>query len=130
MKNNIKLAREAKCLTQKECADYFNVTLRAWQTYEQGISEPKNELLCKIADMFNVSTDYLLGRSEKQNDPFAVYDLTNDERSFFNNFLEQDHFKRQAIIQTLKVICDKITIKVTDDDGKEAEAVIYMFDKD
>ena len=64
MKNNIKSLREEKGLTQKDCADKFDVTLRAWQTYEQGVSEPKYELLCKIADMFNVSLDYLLGRTE------------------------------------------------------------------
>ena len=63
MKNNIKLLREKNGLTQKDCADRFNVTLRAWQTYEQGVSEPKYELLCKIADMFDVSLDYLLGRT-------------------------------------------------------------------
>ncbi len=54
MKNNIKVLREQKNLTQQECADVFNVKLRAWQTYEQGISEPKFEVLCKIADYFNV----------------------------------------------------------------------------
>ena len=52
MKNNIKAVREIKDMTQKECADSLGVTLRAWQTYEQGVSEPKQELLCKIADMF------------------------------------------------------------------------------
>ena len=62
MKNNIKAAREKQGLTQQECAELFNVKLRAWQTYEQGVSEPKFEVLCKIADKFGVTTDYLLGR--------------------------------------------------------------------
>ena len=64
MKNNIKIVREQKNLTQKDCADIFGVTLRAWQTYEQGVSEPKYEVLCKIADFFNVTLDYLLGREK------------------------------------------------------------------
>lgn len=62
VKNNIKAAREKQGLTQQECAELFNVKLRAWQTYEQGVSEPKFEVLCKIADKFGVTTDYLLGR--------------------------------------------------------------------
>ncbi len=74
MKNNIKNAREKMGLTQKECADELGITLRAWQTYEQGVSEPKNEILCKIADMFNVTLDYLLGREPLPN-PFADLDL-------------------------------------------------------
>ncbi len=65
MKNNFKAAREAQSFTQKECADQLGISLRAWQTYEQGISEPKQELLCRIADMLNVSIDYLLGREQK-----------------------------------------------------------------
>ena len=65
VKNNIKLIREDKGLTQKECAERLGITLRAWQTYEQGVSEPKQELLFKIADMFGVTLDYLLGREQK-----------------------------------------------------------------
>lgn len=64
MKNNIKLAREYKGLTQQECASNLGITLRAWQGYEQGIREPKFEYLCKIADMLDVTTDYLLGREQ------------------------------------------------------------------
>ena len=65
MKNNIKAIRERNNLTQKDCADIFGVTLRAWQTYEQGVSEPKYEMLCKIADYFNTSLDNLLCREKK-----------------------------------------------------------------
>lgn len=77
MKNNFKVAREARGYTQKECADLLGISLRAWQTYEQGISEPKQELLCKIADIFNESIDYLLGRKEK---PSIYYHEGLEER--------------------------------------------------
>jgi len=75
MKSNFKSAREAKGLTQKECADMLGISLRAWQTYEQGVSEPKQDLLCKIADIFNVTLDYLLGREPAPN-PFADLGLS------------------------------------------------------
>jgi hypothetical protein len=77
MKNNIKAAREKQGLTQQKCADLFDVKLRAWQTYEQGVSEPKFEVLCKIADVFGVTTDYLLGR-EPAPDPFAERNLNKE----------------------------------------------------
>lgn len=80
MKNNIKSLREEKGLTQKDCADKFDVTLRAWQTYEQGVSEPKYELLCKIADMFNVSLDYILGRTKvKEMNKLSADALTEEQ---------------------------------------------------
>lgn len=86
MKNNIKTVREQKNMTQKECADAFGVTLRAWQTYEQGISEPKYEMLCRIADFYGVTTDYLLGR-EPAADPLQGLDITVD-RVDNDNFIE------------------------------------------
>lgn len=97
MKNNIKTARENKGLTQQECADIFGVKLRAWQTYEQGVSEPKYELLCKIADTFGVTTDCLLGRESQQN-YFAKENvpMTPDE---FNDKFEQlpDNIKKSVL---------------------------------
>ena len=81
MKNNIKNVRENNNLTQKECAEYFGVTLRAWQTYEQGVSEPKYEMLCKIADRFKVTTDYLLGRTPQTN-PLAEISVNVDDDKF------------------------------------------------
>lgn len=65
--NNIKTLREQHKMTQQDCANIFGVTLRAWQTYEQGVSEPKFSVLFKIADYYNVTLDYLLGRAEQKN---------------------------------------------------------------
>ncbi|MDE5884863.1 MAG: helix-turn-helix domain-containing protein [Oscillospiraceae bacterium] len=79
MKNYIKAARENSGKTQKECSDALNISLRAWQGYEQGIREPKFELLCKIADLFNVTTDYLLGRETKAPEPNPFTDMNLDE---------------------------------------------------
>lgn len=61
----IKLLREATELTQAELAKRVNKgesTVRMW---ELGKSEPDNETLKILADLFNVSADYLLGRDEK-----------------------------------------------------------------
>ena len=91
MKNNIKNVREQRNITQKECADSLGISLRAWQTYEQGVSEPKQELLCKIADMFNVSLDYLLGRDNGE--PSIIDKLTSQfnmtllEKKIVENYL-------------------------------------------
>ena len=55
-----------KQILQKDIAKYLEVTVRTYQYYESGELEPDLEKLVKLADLFNVSTDYLLGRrSEK-----------------------------------------------------------------
>lgn len=105
MKNNIKAVREIKDMTQKECADSLGVTLRAWQTYEQGVSEPKQELLCKIADMFDVTTDYLLGREKKEQTAIeqlaGEFDMSALEREILNGYVSLPKEMRGDLMEFL-----------------------------
>lgn len=48
--------------TAQYMADYLNITTRTYRYYESEGREPNFETLVKIADLFNVSTDWLLGR--------------------------------------------------------------------
>lgn len=106
MKNNIKAAREKQGLTQQECADLFDVKLRAWQTYEQGVSEPKFEVLCKIADVFGVTTDYLLGR-EPAPDPFADLNLNKEsEEDVIDKYMSLPPNIRACLMDVLLQLAD------------------------
>lgn len=106
MKNNIKAAREKQGLTQQECADLFDVKLRAWQTYEQGVSEPKFEVLCKIADVFGVTTDYLLGR-EPTPDPFADLNLNKEsETNVIDKYMSLPPNIRACLMDVLLQLAD------------------------
>lgn len=58
----LKQLRSEKQILQKDIAKYLEVTVRTYQYYESGELEPDLEKLVKLADLFNVSTDYLLGR--------------------------------------------------------------------
>ena len=123
MKNNIKKAREQKGMTQKECAKALNITLRAWQTYEQGVSEPKHEILCKMADMFDVSLDYLLNRAIS-----IPESLTQSEIDFENAIIERykqlpENFRKfflQGVIEAVE--CYKQEQK--NDISNEADAKV------
>ncbi|MEE0516925.1 MAG: helix-turn-helix transcriptional regulator [Anaerovoracaceae bacterium] len=50
--------------TQQNMADSLNMSLRSYQRYEGGQCDPPLTTLVAIADIFNTSTDYLLGRDE------------------------------------------------------------------
>lgn len=63
----IKNLRQNKGLTQAEMAEKIDVARTTYAMYEQGKREPDFEILEKIADYFNVSTDYLLGRTDAKN---------------------------------------------------------------
>ena len=56
----IKKLRLEKKLTQQEVADKIGITRPAYTAYESGKREPDFSMLQVLADLFGVSTDYLL----------------------------------------------------------------------
>lgn len=50
--------------TAKDFADVLNIPYTSYVAYENKGREPKYEMLCKIADLLEVSTDDLLGRED------------------------------------------------------------------
>ncbi len=55
--------RKENGILQKELATYLNVTVATISNYEKGVHSPDYETLVKLADFFDVSTDYLLQRT-------------------------------------------------------------------
>ena len=64
LKDRIRAARIQRKFTQQQMADLLHMALRSYQQYEQGLSSPPWENLVKIADVFNVPTDFLLCRDD------------------------------------------------------------------
>lgn len=62
--SRLKKQRSKSKYTQQNMADMLGLTLNAYQKYEQSERTPSFDCLVKIADIFNVPTDYLLGRDE------------------------------------------------------------------
>lgn len=56
--------RKSKKLTQKELADKFGTNRVNVTKWETGRTEPSLENLVKLADLFEVSLDWLFGRDE------------------------------------------------------------------
>ncbi len=67
--NRIKELRIKKGLFQKDLASELQVAQNTLSYWEKGKFQPDNEMLQKIADFFNVSVDYILGRTDE---PFSV----------------------------------------------------------
>lgn len=51
---------------QKDVADMLGIHVTTYTKYETGASEPNHEMLLKLANIFNVSIDYLLERTDKK----------------------------------------------------------------
>ena len=56
--------RIKKSLTQKAMSEFLKMHERAYQMYEYGTREPNHATTVKLANYFNVSTDYLLGLTD------------------------------------------------------------------
>ena len=61
MKNNLKVCRENKIMTAKEVSEKIGVSKQAIYNMEAGTSNPSVDTLIKLAELYSVSTDYLLG---------------------------------------------------------------------
>lgn len=73
--------RKKKNITQQKLADHLRVSRSAVAMWETGASEPDNKTLDSIANYFDVSVDYLLGRSDSIKDEEGGIDhLLNDDR--------------------------------------------------
>lgn len=64
----LRMLRTEKGLTMQQMAEMLGITTGAWAKYERNEAEPTFDNLVKIANFFNVSTDFLLGRTNVRND--------------------------------------------------------------
>ncbi len=63
-RENLRELRIASGLTQREVAEKLGISQPSYIRYEIGTAEPTLENLGKLADLFDVSVDSLLGRKE------------------------------------------------------------------
>ena len=67
--NRLKELRAAKGETQKQIAGFLGIAERNYRRYEAGDVDPTASNLTLLADYFEVSTDYLLGRTDNPKQP-------------------------------------------------------------
>ena len=84
--------RKKKNLYQKDIANHFGIERTAYGKYENKGIQPPPDMIVKLADFFDVTTDYLLGKSD---DPKHT-DLTQDKN-------ELEKLKRELQIRQIEL---------------------------
>lgn len=108
--------RKDKRLSQKELATIFHLASSTISSYEMGVHSPHVEQLANFADFFNVSTDYLLGRTSSEQPPGILDEILvdnvkiGDAISILKNLPED---RRRAILLILHDIQFSNTIRCT-----------------
>ena len=68
---NIRNLRVDAGMTQQQVAEYLNVKQNTYSQYEIGVLNYQIDVLCRLADLYQVSVDYLLGRTDEKK-PLAL----------------------------------------------------------
>ena len=112
--NRLKSLRESLKLTQKELATKLGITHSAVNRYENNQSEVPNTKLLKYADYFDVSLDYIYGRTDKpQGRPYDFKPEVDDKemRQFidmcFDPSSPMSSKLKDAVLQAMKSEANK-----------------------
>jgi len=63
----LKLIRKERNIRQLDVVNNCEISLRSYKYYEAGEHKPDSDVLIKLADYFDVSIDYLVGRTDDPN---------------------------------------------------------------
>lgn len=103
MVNNIRKLRKSRDLTMKQFGKMMGVSESAISLYENNKAQPDINMMCKMADYFGVSIDFLLGykteeTKEETMDDKLVYDilsLTSEEKMLVQGYVSGIKARRE-----------------------------------
>lgn len=108
---NLQNLRESKDWTKTTVAKKLGIkTVSTYANWEYGIREPDNETLTKLADLYGVSTDYLLGRTDdprpidKDEEEFKQAISDPDLKVWWESLPESDEEELKALREMWKII--------------------------
>lgn len=99
--------RKDRNIKQKDISKVLNVAISTVSNYETGSHEPDLTNLCKLADMLDVSTDYLLGRTNLTISINSLADSVGEDITktdilkMMEDFSEED---REYLVRTIRLL--------------------------
>lgn len=98
--NRIKELRNKKHLLQSDVAKYIGKSERVVGFYEKGERDPNTATLLKLSELFDVSVDYILGKSTLKNS--NTQNLDDIDRIFINGIKSLNYKNRKILNDTLE----------------------------
>jgi len=120
LNERIRYLRTKNNMSSKELSKILNISESSVSLYESGKRTPSLSLIIRIADHFNVSTDYLLGKTNMTKQycaPDSEFDFASQLQSIINTFDESGNillFNGYLMNEQFKKVLKKTLIHVTD----------------
>ncbi len=127
----ITLLREEKGLSQKQAASDLGISQPLLSHYEKGIRECSLDFVVKVADYYNVSCDYLLGRSVLRTESNNQMISLDDDISMYDTYTRSNKishivsFNKKTIFNSLGILFDQVDL--LDNVGLLHECSSYLF---
>ena len=104
MNLRLREVRIMRGLSQSELAEMIHVSREAYTLYELGKRHPSMETLVALSEALNISTDYLLGRTDR---PFPGYEMTFEEQNLVERYRELDSRGRNTVLRLM--LCEQLS---------------------
>jgi len=107
---NLKLLREEKSVSQQKVADAIGSNQQSIHRYENGDYEPDIQTMKLLADYFETSIDYLVGRTElrKKIEPTEKYELNLEEAILIDGFRDFSQEYRKYLITMFNALAETV----------------------
>ena len=109
---NLKKARKLCGYTQTEVSEMTGIPLGTLRRWEQGVNGPDPNAIVKLADLYGVTTDYLLGTrysSHVSSDGILV--SNGEEKNLIDGYRSLDVSNRKLILDLMEALQQKSSPK-------------------
>ena len=109
---NLKTSRKKSGKTQKEVADSLGVGQSTYKNYECGLREPNGDTIVALANLFGVTTDYLLGRQPAETLEDTIkrlakqYQMTDAQTGIVAAYFYMNEENREKLLEIVRAFAD------------------------
>lgn len=116
--NRLKYLRSEKGWTQEQVSQMLNISRANYSHFETGRNEPGTSILKKIANLYDVSVDYLIGNTNTKNSTNNIKEIDIDDFVKENGVLtfEGRHIPQEDLEVLKRLVISRKNEKEIDDD--------------
>ena len=104
----IKQLRLENNMSQRALATKIKSSQKAIDLWEKGVTDPKAEIVIALADAFECSADYLLGREDDFGNVSIVLEITENERKLLSAYAKLGKKEREFLFDYINYLLSKI----------------------